>query len=133
MYPTGPDRADKRRALPDPLAAETWRPDSFYDRIAENRRLGLHTLCLLDIRVKEPSVEALCRGRKDYEPPRYMSIAEAAAQLLEVEAARAGGGALPMIVVGACCLAGCCMRHEPAPSLPLLQFVARRRYIHGRI
>ena len=26
---------------------ETWRPDSFYDKIASNRRIGLHTLCLL--------------------------------------------------------------------------------------
>jgi diphthine synthase len=26
---------------------DTWRPDSFYDRIKENRDLGLHTLCLL--------------------------------------------------------------------------------------
>ena len=43
---------------------ETWRPDSFYDRIRENAQLGLHTLLLLDIRVKEPSVEALCRGRR---------------------------------------------------------------------
>jgi diphthamide biosynthesis methyltransferase len=39
----------------------TWRPDSFYDRVATNRREGLHTLCLLDIRVKEPSEESLCR------------------------------------------------------------------------
>lgn len=30
---------------------ETWRPDSFYDKIASNRRAGLHTLCLLDIKV----------------------------------------------------------------------------------
>ena len=30
---------------------DTWRPDSFYDKIAANRRLGLHTLCLLDIKV----------------------------------------------------------------------------------
>ena len=42
----------------------TWRPDSFYDRIKENADLGLHTLLLLDIRVKEPSVEALCRGEE---------------------------------------------------------------------
>ena len=34
----------------------------------ENAQLGLHTLLLLDIRVKEPSVEALCRGKKEYEP-----------------------------------------------------------------
>lgn len=26
---------------------DTWRPDSFYDRIKENKGLGLHTLCLL--------------------------------------------------------------------------------------
>ena len=44
----------------------TWRPDSFYDRIKENAQLGLHTLLLLDIRVKEPSVEALC-GEEEYE------------------------------------------------------------------
>ena len=67
---------------------ETWRPDSFYDKIRENRKLGLHTLCLLDIRVKEPDMEALCRGRKRYEPPRFMSVAVAAQQLLEVEEKR---------------------------------------------
>lgn len=30
-----------------PFFAETWRPDSFYDKIKSNRDLGLHTLCLL--------------------------------------------------------------------------------------
>ncbi|CAK5281883.1 unnamed protein product, partial [Mycena citricolor] len=34
---------------------ETWKPDSFYDRIEENAKLGLHTLVLLDIKVKEQS------------------------------------------------------------------------------
>ena len=44
---------------------DTWRPDSFYDRVATNRREGLHTLCLLDIRVKEPTQESLARcGRR---------------------------------------------------------------------
>ena len=98
----------------------TWRPDSFYDRVAANRREGLHTLCLLDIRVKEPSEESLCRraraserdashacrvcsesvchtsarrGRPVYEPARYMSAQLAAEQLLEVEDKRAQGGA----------------------------------------
>jgi diphthine synthase len=63
---------------------DTWRPESFYDKIAQNRRMGLHTLCLLDIKVKEQSMENLCRGRKIYEPPRYMSVAVAAQQLIEV-------------------------------------------------
>ena len=43
---------------------DTWRPRSFYPRIAANRRSGLHTLCLLDIKVREPSLESLARGRK---------------------------------------------------------------------
>ncbi|KAI9290130.1 diphthine synthase [Umbelopsis sp. AD052] len=64
---------------------DTWRPDSFYDRIKENRALGLHTLCLLDIKVKEQSIENLARGRKIYEPPRYMTVNQAIEQLLEIE------------------------------------------------
>ncbi len=43
---------------------DTWRPDSFYARVAANRARGLHTLCLLDIKVREPSLESLARGRK---------------------------------------------------------------------
>jgi hypothetical protein len=64
---------------------ETWRPDSFYSRILANRRQGLHTLCLLDIKVKEPTLESLARGRKVYEAPRYMTINTAVQQLLEIE------------------------------------------------
>lgn len=71
---------------------DTWRPDSFYDRIKENRDLGLHTLCLLDIRVKEPDMEAMCKGKKGiYEPPRYMSVNTCIEQLLEIEANRQQG------------------------------------------
>lgn len=72
-----------------PFFTETWRPDSFYDKIKANRQLGLHTLCLLDIRVKEPSLESLCRGKKDYEPPKFMTINTAIEQLLEIEERRA--------------------------------------------
>lgn len=68
---------------------DTWKPDSFYDRVRENMGLGLHTLVLLDIKVKEQSEENLARGRKIYEPPRYMSITQAVSQLLEVESLRA--------------------------------------------
>ncbi|KAI8470148.1 MAG: tetrapyrrole methylase [Monoraphidium minutum] len=70
---------------------DTWRPDSFYDKIASNRKMGLHTLCLLDIKVKEPNLEALCRGKTIYEPPRYMTVNTALEQLLEIEAARGEG------------------------------------------
>jgi diphthine synthase len=40
---------------------ETWRPDSFYDKIAKNRVNGFHTLCLLDIKVKEPTMRAMMK------------------------------------------------------------------------
>ncbi|KAI1891924.1 hypothetical protein AGOR_G00148720 [Albula goreensis] len=63
---------------------DTWKPESFYDKIQRNRENGMHTLCLLDIKVKEQSMENLLRGRKIYEPPRYMSVSQAAEQLLEI-------------------------------------------------
>ena len=71
-----------------PFFTDTWKPSSFYDRVAENRRIGLHTLVLLDIKVKEQSLENLARGRKIYEPPRFMTVAECAAQMLETEEER---------------------------------------------
>ncbi|KAL8420578.1 hypothetical protein RB594_003390 [Gaeumannomyces avenae] len=71
---------------------ESWRPASFYDRVAENRGLGLHTLVLLDIKVKEPNFESLARGRLVYEPPRFMSVGTCARQMLEVEEERVKAG-----------------------------------------
>jgi diphthine synthase len=44
----------------------------------------MHTLCLLDIKTKEQSLENLMKGRKIYEPPRFMSTQAAAEQLLKV-------------------------------------------------
>ena len=45
----------------------------------------MHTLCLLDIKVKEPDFKAMMRGRTEFLPPRYMSVSTAAEQLLEAE------------------------------------------------
>lgn len=70
---------------------EAWKPDSFYDKIKGNLSLGLHTLALLDIKVKEQSIENLCRGRAIYEPPRYMTVNTAVDQLLEIEEIRKEG------------------------------------------
>lgn len=87
---------------------DTWRPDSFYDRVATNARDGLHTLCLLDIKVKEPSEESLARGKPVYLPPRFMTANQAARQLLQVEQQRgqhgtweaSGGREKPHVVAG---------------------------------
>lgn len=70
---------------------ESWKPSSFYDRVAENASLGLHTLVLLDIKVKEPDLKAMARGKIVYEPPRFMTAAQCASQMLEVEDERRQG------------------------------------------
>ncbi|XP_055679958.1 diphthine methyl ester synthase [Lutzomyia longipalpis] len=67
-----------------PYWTETWKPDSFFGKILKNRQMGLHTLCLLDIRVREPTLESLTRKTRQYEPPRFMSVAEASQQLMEI-------------------------------------------------
>lgn len=68
-----------------PFFDEKWRPTSFYPKIKYNRLGGMHTLCLLDIKVKEPDFEAMMRGITKFLPPRYMSVSVAAEQLLEAE------------------------------------------------
>lgn len=70
-----------------PYFTEEWKPmRSFYDKIKYNRAGNLHTLCLLDIKVKEPDYETMIRtGKTIYLPPRYMSIQEASEQLIETE------------------------------------------------
>ncbi|KAG8705929.1 diphthine synthase [Ceratobasidium sp. 394] len=72
-----------------PFYTDSWKPDSWYDRVVENVEKGMHTLVLLDIKVREQSEENMARGRKIYEPPRYMNPATAVSQILESEAIRA--------------------------------------------
>lgn len=67
-----------------PYWTDEWHPDSFFDKIIANLEHGLHTLCLLDIRVKEPTLASLTSKKKEYEPPRFMSCSEAADQLVQV-------------------------------------------------
>ncbi|KAL3822741.1 hypothetical protein ACHAXA_001006 [Cyclostephanos tholiformis] len=68
-----------------PYFDEHWRPMSFYPKIKYNRRGGMHTLCLLDIKVKEPDFEAMKRGKTIYLPPRFMTVNESSEQLIETE------------------------------------------------
>jgi len=69
-----------------PYFTATWKPFSFLEKIVKNMSCDFHTLVLLDIKVKEISEENLCRGRKIYEKPRFMSINIALEQMLEAEA-----------------------------------------------
>ncbi|XP_016060064.1 PREDICTED: diphthine methyl ester synthase [Miniopterus natalensis] len=83
---------------------DTWRPESFFDKVAKNRQNGMHTLCLLDIKVKEQSLENLMKGRKIYEPPRYMTVNQAAQQLLEVIRNRRARGEDPVVTEETLCV-----------------------------
>jgi diphthine synthase len=75
-----------------PLFEGDWRPCSFYERIQYNHRGGMHTLCLLDIKVKEPDYESMVTaGKVRYLPPRFMTVNVAIDQLLEVEAVKGEG------------------------------------------
>lgn len=70
---------------------ENWKPSSYYDRVKENVAVGLHTLVLLDIKVKEPDLIAMAKGKIRYEPPRFMTVAQCAGQLIETEEERGDG------------------------------------------
>ncbi|XP_013184592.2 diphthine methyl ester synthase [Amyelois transitella] len=67
-----------------PYWTETWKPDSFFDKIVQNYSRNLHTLCLLDIKVKEPTEESLTKKVRQYMDPKFMTVKEAACQLFEI-------------------------------------------------
>ena len=57
-----------------------WYPPLFQT----NLERGFHTLCLLDIKVAERSIENMMKDRKIFEPPRFMTVAQASDQLLKI-------------------------------------------------
>ncbi|GAB6033022.1 diphthine synthase [Chamberlinius hualienensis] len=71
---------------------DDWQPDSYFDKIEENASRGLHTLCLLDIKMKERTIENLMRNRPVYEPPRFLTASQAAKQLLTIIERRTENG-----------------------------------------
>ncbi len=68
-----------------------WKVETHYDVIKENKERGLHTLCLLDIKVKEPAKENLRHNKQLFEKPRFMTVNEAVKNLLEIEEKRKEG------------------------------------------
>ncbi|ENN77473.1 hypothetical protein HUJ04_013528 [Dendroctonus ponderosae] len=69
-----------------------WEPDSFYEKISKNYSNKLHTLCLLDIKVKEPTLESLTKKKKEFMPSRFMTVSEASQQLLKIMKRRKESG-----------------------------------------
>lgn len=71
-----------------PFWSEEWRPDSWLERIGENLSIGLHTLALSDIKVREQSAADMSRGILRYQAPRYMLIPQLIQQILDAAKAR---------------------------------------------
>uniref|UniRef100_A0A158Q7G2 GPI alpha-1,4-mannosyltransferase I, catalytic subunit n=1 Tax=Elaeophora elaphi TaxID=1147741 RepID=A0A158Q7G2_9BILA len=88
-----------------PFWETNWRPDSYYFKIVENRKRGLHTLCLLDIKVKEQTVDDMMRGLNRFLPPKYMTCSEAAKQLLEIADSMTKVNVLPAYLSNTQCVA----------------------------
>jgi len=63
---------------------DTWKPTSYFDKILKNFKNNYHTLCLLDIKMKEQSVENLIKQNQIFEPPRWMTCQDCANQFLEI-------------------------------------------------
>jgi len=85
--------------------SDDWQPDSFYDKIISNKERGLHTLCLLDIKMREQSVEDMMRGRKVYQPPRFLSANDAIRQLLSISKKRETEGKTELLNQDSICVA----------------------------
>ena len=64
---------------------DEWLPETPYKVIQDNMSRDLHTLCLLDIKVAEPSKENLKKGINKPEQPRFMKINEAITILKKLE------------------------------------------------
>ncbi len=73
---------------------KNWLPQTPYDVIKNNLSLGLHTLCLLDIKVAEPSPEDMRKKllNPDHNPisisPKFMTVNEGLNSLLTIEKER---------------------------------------------
>ncbi|MFP4524021.1 MAG: diphthine synthase [Candidatus Woesearchaeota archaeon] len=89
-----------------------WLPDSPYEAVRKNQDAGLHTLCLLDIKVSEPSKESLRKGDDTPEPPRFMTVQQGLDVLKRLEV-KHGKGVITddTVVVGLARIGG--VNHVP--------------------
>jgi diphthine synthase len=69
---------------------DNWLPETPYYSIKENLEHGLHTLCLLDIKVAESSKENLKKRIHKPEPARFMTIKQAIEILKKLEEKQKG-------------------------------------------
>lgn len=49
-------------------------------------------LIFSDIKVKEPTLESMCKKKKEYMPPMFMTVSQAASQLLQICSSKKDSG-----------------------------------------
>lgn len=85
---------------------ENFKPTTAYDVILSNGTAGLHTLCLLDIKVKEESIEDLKKEVKNPLPPRFMTVNQGIQALLDMEKEKKLGVFTDDVLIVACARLG---------------------------
>ncbi len=85
-----------------PFWDDGYEPQTPYDVIKMNKKNSLHTLCLLDIKVKEPTKDELRRGKTLEEPkPRFMTVKQGLEILEKIEEQKKEGIiSQEMLVIG---------------------------------
>merc|ERR1712192_125651 len=53
------------------------------EKMVQNRSIGAHTLCLLDIKVKEKTIDAVLNNTDEVKPDYFMTVNEACIQVLK--------------------------------------------------
>lgn len=107
-----------------PFHERGYEPDGFYDVIKENKERGLHTLCLLDIKRQEPTLEELRKGKQVGTGERYMTVNQALHLLQDIEKRRHEGVIhQDLLCVGLARLGGdTCIRAGTLSALAALDF-----------
>nr|XP_032660845.1 LOW QUALITY PROTEIN: diphthine methyl ester synthase [Chelonoidis abingdonii] len=83
---------------------DTWKPESFFDKIQKNKQNGMHTLCLLDIKVKEQSLENLMKKEDLMIRRGTMSVNQAAEQLIAICSKRRSSRKKPEVTENTLCV-----------------------------
>jgi diphthine synthase len=94
-----------------------------YDVVKMNKSAGLHTLCLLDIKTNEPSLEELKKENPaGSDKPRFMTVGQAIQSLLDIETQRQEGVFVDdTLCVGCARLGGNDMMIKAATAADLLK------------
>ena len=86
---------------------DNWKPTTAYDVVEMNKKNGMHTLVLLDIKTAESSKEDILKGNDKPLPPRFMTVNDCLKQFIEIEKEKKKGLFDENTIVVGCARIGC--------------------------